>query len=392
MERGDACDVVVVGAGIVGASIAHHLARRGLAVTVIDRIGPAAAASGASDGAVSVASKRPGVMARLAAASLAYTAHLASPGGVLEGALHLRPSFFFSSGAAETAALDALVAKIGGLDGLVRVTGDGPGEAVLPGIGAEAERVVAISGEGHMLGHEAVRAYLATPGITRLWPARLLSWEVDAAVVRAQVETPDGRRVLRCAWLVMAAGVDTPSLLPALPVRPRAGHLFITDPALGIRLPGVLTAASYLVQKTSGDIAAPVPPVVIDPLSTGQYLIGSSREEHGDAGRLDLATIAALVRRAVSVWPALLGNRVLRGFVGVRAATGDGLPILGALPESPRIIVATGFEGDGICLSALAGREVADMIDGRQAAGAALAADLAALAPGRFAGDGGVAP
>ncbi|MFZ1681898.1 MAG: FAD-dependent oxidoreductase, partial [Rhizobiaceae bacterium] len=60
MERGDACDVVVVGAGIVGASIAHHLARRGLAVTVIDRIGPAAAASGASDGAVSVASKRPG--------------------------------------------------------------------------------------------------------------------------------------------------------------------------------------------------------------------------------------------------------------------------------------------------------------------------------------------
>ena len=42
--------VLIVGAGIIGASIAHHLARRGAAVTLIDRSGPAAEASGASFG------------------------------------------------------------------------------------------------------------------------------------------------------------------------------------------------------------------------------------------------------------------------------------------------------------------------------------------------------
>ncbi|MGA1315421.1 MAG: FAD-dependent oxidoreductase, partial [Rubrivivax sp.] len=46
-------DVVVAGAGVVGASVAWHAARRGMRVAVLDAVGPAAAASGASDGAVS---------------------------------------------------------------------------------------------------------------------------------------------------------------------------------------------------------------------------------------------------------------------------------------------------------------------------------------------------
>jgi D-hydroxyproline dehydrogenase subunit beta len=49
-------DLVVVGAGIIGASVCWHATQKGLRVAVIDSIGPAAAASGASDGAVSVAS------------------------------------------------------------------------------------------------------------------------------------------------------------------------------------------------------------------------------------------------------------------------------------------------------------------------------------------------
>ena len=40
--------VVVIGAGIIGASIAYHLARRGAAVTLVERAHPAAEASGHS--------------------------------------------------------------------------------------------------------------------------------------------------------------------------------------------------------------------------------------------------------------------------------------------------------------------------------------------------------
>ena len=41
-------DVVIVGAGIVGASIAHHAARRGAAVTLIDRALRASGVTGGS--------------------------------------------------------------------------------------------------------------------------------------------------------------------------------------------------------------------------------------------------------------------------------------------------------------------------------------------------------
>src|SRR5690606_31989702 len=53
---------IIIGSGIVGAACAYFLARRGVTVSLLDASAPAAEASGAADGAVSVASKRPGPM------------------------------------------------------------------------------------------------------------------------------------------------------------------------------------------------------------------------------------------------------------------------------------------------------------------------------------------
>src|SRR5262249_6362335 len=53
-------DVAVVGAGIVGAACAAELARAGLAVCVLDRLGPAAGASSSGEGNLLVSDKLPG--------------------------------------------------------------------------------------------------------------------------------------------------------------------------------------------------------------------------------------------------------------------------------------------------------------------------------------------
>lgn len=370
-------DVAVAGAGIVGASVAWHLARAGLRVAVIDTVGPAAAASGASDGAVSVASKKPGLMARLASGSLLYTRELAAS-GVLAQAFQARPAFMFATGAAEITALDALTKKLSDLAGPVRVVADGPA-SLLSGLGEAVDRVIVLDGEGHMPGHKAVRAYLSAPGITALWPARISAIEPDAISVTLHL----GATKLRAGYLVAALGVATPSLFPTLPIIPRAGQLIVTDRGPCGALPGSLTAAAYLVAKTEDCATLPLPPVVIDPLGTGQFLIGSSREEHGDSTRVDFSTLRQLLARATAAWPALAERRVIRAFAGVRAAVPDGLPIVGPMPDTPRIIMATGFEGDGICLSALMGREIALMARG-QAPSAEYAADLAALSPERM--------
>lgn len=377
MPRTPEHDVAIAGAGIVGASVAWHLAQAGLRVAVIDAVGPAAAASGASDGAVSVASKKPGALARLASASLLYTRDLAAQ-GLLAEAFQARPSYVFGRGAAEIAALDALVDKLRVIAGPVRVTADG-GAGVLPGLGAGVERLIALEGEGHMPGHKAVRAYLAAPGITAIWPARVYGVEVGDAGVTIDL----GDRRLRAGHLVAALGTATPALFPMLPVQPRAGQLFVTDRGPVGALPGSLTAAAYLVAKTEAPGVLPLPPVVIDPLTTGQFLIGSSREDHADPTRVDFATLRQLMRRAVEAFPALAERRVIRAFAGIRAAVSDSLPIVGAMPGEGRVTLATGFEGDGICLSALIGREVAQMVRGLPPSDG-VAADLATLTPARF--------
>lgn len=372
-------DVVIAGAGIIGASTAFHLARRGMRVAVIDATGPAAAASGASDGAVSVASKRPGVMARLATASLLYTRSLAQAGGPLHGIYAARPGFFFATDPAEELALDQLIAKLSGLGGPVAVAADGRGSGGLAGLGPAVRRLVTLDGEGHMLGYEAVRAYLSAPNIETIWPARLVRWEADDAGIT--VET--GKGSLRAGKMVAALGVSSAASFPDLPVLPRAGQLIVTDRAPGRPLPGALTAASYLIAKTAEGRALPNPPVVIDPLATGQFLIGSSREDHGDPFRVDFQTMRSLVARAAEIWPALRDRRIIRAFAGIRAAVIDGMPIVGAVPRAPRVFLATGFEGDGICLSAAMGREIAAMVADEPVTDA-LAADLSALSPHRF--------
>lgn len=370
-------DVAIAGAGIVGAAIAWHLAKAGMKVVVIDAQGPAAAASGASDGAVSVASKKPGPLARLASESLIYTRELAAQ-GLLAQAFHARPSYVFGQGAAELAALDALVEKLAHIGGPVQVTGDG-GPRLLPGVGTGVDRLVALNGEGHMPGHKAVRAYLATPGITPLWPASLQRIEADDAGVTLDL----GTQRLRVGHLVAALGTSTRYIFPHLPVQPRAGQLFVTDRGPVNALPGSLTAAAYLVAKTEATGTLPLPPVVIDPLQTGQFLIGSSREDHADPNRVDFTTMRQLMQRAVDAFPALKNRRIIRAFAGIRAATSDSLPIVGTLQNEQRITIATGFEGDGICLSALMGHEVARLVRGLSPSDA-IAADLAILSPSRF--------
>lgn len=379
-------DVIIAGAGIAGASVAWHLAASGLDIALIDATGPAAAASGAADGSVSVASKKPGAAARLAVASLEYTAGLAAPGGPLHGLFHRRPSYFFATCAEEEQALDDLGTKLDALGGPVRITVDGAGPVVLPGATALVRRMLAIEGEGHMLGYNAVAAYLrgAAGRVHRLWPMRVHAVRTGSGGVTVMVEPPGGpARELRAAVLVCALGLGSADLFPALPLRPRAGQLIVTDAAGETSLPGLLTAASYLVQKTRSSTYSPRPPSVIDPLATGQYLIGSSRQEHADPMRTDFATVRGLLRSAVEVWPEVQRRRVLRVFAGVRAATADGLPIVGPLPDAPGIVVATGFEGDGICLSALIGREVARMVRG-EAVSDEVAEDLRSLSPDRF--------
>lgn len=375
--------VVVVGAGIVGAATCYFLSQRGFRVRLIEASAPASAASGAADGAVSVASKRPGPMMTAALAGIALYRQLERD-GLFAGLFKSRPTVMVAENEKEAEKLVEHAAALAGEGMRLRHLEGGTLRRHLPGVAPHVRLAVEVGEEGHAIGYEIVRRLIAASGVTveRGVAVTGLAPKSDGKTVTA-VRTARG--AVEADHVVIAAGGGSAALL-GLPdaTRPRKGQLVVTErsPALAASLPGSLMSCRYLLSKDAIRAASAETGrrfgLVIDPLRTGQFLIGSTREEREDTGN-DHDAVSRLLASAVKLMPALAHLRAIRVFAGVRTATRDGLPIVGRMPDLENLLVATGFEGDGICLGPLVGREIARLV-----AGETTELDLTPFAPGRF--------
>jgi D-hydroxyproline dehydrogenase subunit beta len=164
---------------------------------------------------------------------------------------------------------------------------------------------------------------------------------------------------------ICAAGAWSAELVPGLPVRPRKGHLAITD-----RYPEFLrhqiVELGYL-KSAHGDAAESVA-FNVQPRATGQVLIGSSRQFGVTHGGVDAPVLSRMLGRALEYMPGLAALSVIRTWTGFRAATPDKLPLIGPCPERERWFLATGHEGLGITTSLATGKLVADLLAGREPA------------------------
>ena len=105
------------------------------------------------------------------------------------------------------------------------------------------------------------------------------------------------------------------------------------------------------------------PEIYLIPRSNGRLLAGATVEEAGFDKRTIPDTIQQLRRAAISMLPALSNAHVLEDWAGLRPGTPDGLPILGATSISG-YFVATGHFRDGILLAPITARLMAQVIGG----------------------------
>lgn len=376
--------VAIVGAGIVGVAAAWFLTRAGIAVRILEAEAPAAAATGAADGAVSVASKRPGVMMDVALAGIRLYRDLTAE-GVLDGVFFDRSTHLVAATEEEVEVLEAHAAALVGAGVAIERSSAARLREIAPALSTAARAAIEVRDDGHAIGYDIVRRLIAGTGL-----------RIERGVFVRAIEAPSraGRRPrlvtsigpIEADAIVIAAGGGSAALLGLEGVlAPRRGQLFVTEraPRIAAGLPGSLMSARYLLSKASAVSASPVSPrgygLVVDPLRTGQILIGGTRENDESRPLADAEAASEVLAAALRLVPGLAEVRLLRAFAGLRTAVVDGLPLVGAVPGRPGVHVATGFEGDGICLGPLMGRSIADLV-----LGAVPQIDLAPFDPGRF--------
>jgi D-amino-acid dehydrogenase len=128
---------------------------------------------------------------------------------------------------------------------------------------------------------------------------------------------------------------------------------------------------------------------VVQPLGADHYLlpfpdrrvvVGATRESgSGFSPRLTAGGVAKVLNDALRVAPGLADATLREVRVGLRPATPDGDPVVGAIPGCTGLWAATGTGPQGLTIGPYCGRLIADAILGRPQE-----LDLTPYAPGRF--------
>ena len=168
----------------------------------------------------------------------------------------------------------------------------------------------------------------------------------------------DGSR-LSASIVVNATGSWSSLLTPGIDVKKRKGHLLITD-----RYPNFarhqLVELGYL--KSAHSMTSESVAFNVQPRKTGQLLIGSSRQFGVETSEVEPSILARMLERAREYLPGLGKLSSVRAWTGFRAATPDKLPLIGPHPEVNKLYLATGHEGLGITTSLATARLLVDQI------------------------------
>lgn len=340
----DRVDVAIVGAGVVGLAVARELAGRGHAVTVLERTGIAAGASGVQPGGVR---QQWGtrVACRLARESVEFWRDADAR---LESRVPLtlrRSGYLFvaqSAGTLERLAANVELQQQEGIPS--RVVDAEEAAELVPGLDASGIAGGAWCGED---------GYFDRP------QSVVEAFAVGLDVRRAEVETirrdGDGWALgpLHADAVVVAAGVDSAPLLAqlgiALPIVAEDRYLFFSDP-IGERLLEPLVVAPELAFAAKQ-------------LADGRVLASDlSGRGSADDGR---ERWRATIRRATETLLPQLEHVSYPLLVrGVYDVTPDHQPALG--PVADGLFVAAGFSGHGFMISPAVARVIADAVEGRR--------------------------
>jgi glycine oxidase len=351
-------DVIVVGAGAIGTTIAYQLAKAGIKVTVFDRGQVGAGATGASAGMIQINPDR------------------TTPTSV--STLEVESARLFSALAAE-------LRERTGVDVGYR-------QSPLLHVALQAEEEAAL---------RAHRAWQADHGVAVSWLDRTAALDLEPSLspdIRAAIYYPNDHQVLP---LVFAQALARSAVDLGATVREGTGVdrlLTEGDRVIGVAVGGehvhageVVIANGAWASSWSDGLHTPIPVrpvrgqmVALQTIGTGLrhvvsssqgYLItkadgttyvGTTVEEAGYDARPTAAGIGGLLSLAPRLVPRLADATFAAAWAGLRPGTADGRPLIGRIPRWHGVTLAAGHFRDGILLAPITGELVADLLANRR--------------------------
>jgi D-amino-acid dehydrogenase len=383
--------IVVVGAGIVGASVAYHLARRGVAVVVIDGAA-AGSATGAGAGIIcpwTNPDRNPAY--RLGADGARYYPELismlaedgeAGTGYQRVGALCLTGQMPPTAAGARSGGAVADRTSLLEIEAHVRsqvpdhpeigeisaLPPGGPRELFPPLAGelsavwiGGAARIDGRAIRGSLLRAAARHRARRVTGTAVLTERRGRVTGV-VEVTSSEVIEADAVVVAAGAWSALICAELSQAAARSLAIGPQRGQIVHLD------VPGTGTGQWPVVLPAHGPYLLAFPP--------SRVVLGATREDAGFDNRVTAGGLGGLLAAAAVLAPGLADATVAETRVGFRPVTPDGLPLLGALIEG--LVIAAGNGPEGLTAGPWTGRAAAALALGERPP-----ADLTAFDPAR---------
>lgn len=367
-------EIVIIGGGIVGLSIAYHLAARGCCdVCVLERgrIGQGATAKATGGIRQQFTSE---VNIRLSLESLKRFERFEEELGSSADFRQVGYLFLASSGE-DWLWLQEAAARQRRLGVPVELLTPEEAARVVPGLRIDDLRGATFCRtDGIADPHAVVQAFAREArrlGIRLLEGHEVAGIDLERGKVHG-VRLKDGKAI-EAGLIVNAAGVHAKDVgLMAgveIPVEPHHRQAFVAEP-----LPAVASSSPMTVDLRSG--------TYVHVERNGNIVLGGG--DHGDRRgfdeRLDWSLLPRLIEGVTHRLPALEVARVRRGWAGLREMTPDELAIVGPVRETQGFFVAAGFSGHGFMHAPAIGKVMAELILGGNAA----TIDISALSLERF--------
>lgn len=345
-------DLIVVGAGIIGAACAEQAVADGRKVAIVEPGVVGAGVTAASMGHLVAMDDDPAEFALSRYSLGLWNAHAQRK----EAEFHRCGTLWVAADEREMAAIPAKLARM-----------------TAAGVRAEAVDAMQLRELEPELAPDMAGGLLV-PDEAVVYPPRMARWLVEQCM-RAGAGLYQGRRVVRLlpsgvqlddgsqlqGPTLLTAGLATPDLVPQLRMHARRGHLVVTDRYLG-RVRHQVLEMGY-ADSAHGDDQVSVA-FNIQPRPTGQLLIGSSREQ-ASGQAVNPPVLRRMLERTFRFMPGLRDLQAIRVWTGLRPCTPDGRPYIGAVPGHDGLWVAAGHEGLGVSMALGTARLLCDLLDGR---------------------------